>query len=94
MSSFPVGDAYQVEEVEGEKTVHCAKCHFRFGPATFDPKLGCLMNERTVEDISTLNTSQLSEEVVVREFCCPECGHLKAVDVQKKGAPILVETLL
>lgn len=94
MSSIPIGDAYQVEEVEGEKVVHCTRCHFLFGTATSDPKLGCLLNERTVEDLSSLNTSQLSEEVVVREFCCPKCGHLKAVDVQKKGAPILVETLL
>jgi len=31
-------------------------------------------------------------EIVVREFCCPGCARLFAVEVRKKDAPVLYDT--
>jgi hypothetical protein len=34
------------------------------------------------------------EEFVLREFCCPGCATLVAVDVQKTDDPVLDESML
>jgi acetone carboxylase gamma subunit len=33
-------------------------------------------------------------EIVVREFCCPDCAHMIAVEVRKTGDSVLYDTKL
>jgi hypothetical protein len=45
-------------------------------------------------DLSSWNRFGLIDEIRVREFCCPSCAHLVAVQVAKKDDPILFDTWL
>ena len=52
------------------------------------------MREVRMDTYSRWNRYGLMDGVVVREFCCPGCAHLLAVEVRKKGDPVLYDTRL
>jgi acetone carboxylase gamma subunit len=61
--------------------VHCAECDHRYGPAARDPKLGALVRETAAPGPAAPLT---------REFFCPGCALLIALDVQQAGDPLLL----
>jgi acetone carboxylase gamma subunit len=66
------------EEIVGWQ-LHCADCDHHYGPAARDPKLAAAVRE-----------SSLSGRLVAREFFCPSCALLIAVDVQQPGDPLML----
>ncbi|OGA85829.1 MAG: hypothetical protein A3G27_14345 [Betaproteobacteria bacterium RIFCSPLOWO2_12_FULL_66_14] len=72
----------------------CQKCARTICNADQDPKSGALMREVRMDTYSRWNRYGLMDGVVVREFCCPGCAHLLAVEVRKKGDPVLYDTRL
>ena len=59
--------------------LHCADCDHHYGPAARDPKLAAAVRE-----------ASLAQHLVAREFFCPSCALLIAVDVQQPGDPLLL----
>ena len=47
-----------------------------------------------MERLSPWNRFGLGAEIAVREYLCPSCAHLFAVEVRKKGDPPLYDTQL
>jgi acetone carboxylase gamma subunit len=87
-----VGDAFELRGDDAAGwTIHCAPCGHGYGPADQDPKLGAVVRERSIADLSPLNAVGFTERLVAREFCCPSCGLLIAVNVQQRGDPIMLE---
>ncbi|MCW2954971.1 MAG: hypothetical protein JWQ48_4141 [Conexibacter sp.] len=87
-----IGDAFVVGRADGDATyVACAECGHRYGPATRDPKLGAVMTEKSIVDLSTLNDVGMVDRLVARHYYCPSCALLFAVNVQQKGDPIMLE---
>jgi acetone carboxylase gamma subunit len=70
--------------------IRCARCDHLYGPADRDPKLGSVVREGTIGELSALNEYGLTEALVVRHFHCPQCGLTIAVDLQEKGDPIIL----
>jgi len=86
-----VGDAFVLREDAGVLQVECAECGHRYGPATQDPKLGAVMQERSIADLSPLNAVGMTDHLVARHFFCPSCALLIAVNVQQHGDPVMLE---
>jgi N-methylhydantoinase B len=89
----PVSDTVEAVDVDGERSLRCTVCHFRFGPYEHDHKRSALMRELPLVAISPHNRLCL-DEYVAREFCCPGCGTALAMDVQERDEPILDESSL
>jgi len=89
----PVSDTVEAVEVDGERSLRCTECHYRFGPYEHDHKRSALMRELPLTAISPHNGLCL-ERFVAREFCCPGCGTAVAMDVQDHDEPILDESSL
>jgi N-methylhydantoinase B len=82
-----IADAFVVRD----GGVHCAACGHRYGDADRDPKLGAVMSERSITDLSPLNAVGFTDRLVARHFFCPSCALLIAVNVQEQGDPIMLE---
>jgi N-methylhydantoinase B len=80
-------------EAAGE-SLRCTVCHHRFGAYGADYKLESLMRELPITYTSPLNRLGLTDQVVLREYCCPGCGTAVAVDVQLRSEPVLEESRL
>jgi acetone carboxylase gamma subunit len=90
--SLQIGDAFALRrDDEGVLNVDCAECGHHFGPAERDPKLAACMSERSIADLSSLNAVGMTDLLVARHFFCPSCGLLFAVNVQRKGDPVMLE---
>jgi N-methylhydantoinase B len=89
----PVSDTVEAVEVDGERSLRCTECHYRFGAYEHDHKRSALMRELPLTAISPHNGLCL-ERFVAREFCCPGCGTAVAMDVQDRDEPILDESTL
>jgi acetone carboxylase gamma subunit len=88
----PVGDVVALRRDEdGALRASCAECGHDLGPADRDPKLGAVMRELSIADLSPLNAVGMTERLVARHFHCPECALLLAVNVQQKGDPVMLE---
>lgn len=88
----PIGDAIALRrEDEGTVVTTCGECGHVFGPADRDPKLGAVLRERSIADLSPLNAVGMTERLVARHFHCPACALLLAVNVQQVGDPIMLE---
>jgi len=87
-----IGDVLLLERsgADGPGRIRCARCHHVFGPADQDPKLGSVVRERSIGELSPLNEYGLTEILVVRHFHCPGCGLTIAVDTQRRGDPIML----
>jgi len=87
-----VGDAVSVRRAEdGTLMASCAECGHELGTADRDPKLGAVMSELSIADLSPLNAEGMTERLVARHFYCPSCALLLAVNVQQRGDPVMLE---
>ncbi|HEY1776447.1 MAG TPA: hydantoinase B/oxoprolinase family protein [Solirubrobacteraceae bacterium] len=89
----PVSDSVEAVEHDGERSLRCNICHYRYGPYEHDHKLSSRMRERSLIEISRHNHLCL-DDFVLREFYCPGCATALAADVQLRGDPILDESRL
>src|SRR5205814_1230898 len=89
----PVSDTVEAVEHGGERSLRCTVCHYRFGSYGEDHKRAAVVHEVPLRDASPVN-GRCGEEFVLREFCCPGCATLVAVDVQKQDDPIVDESAL
>ena len=87
-----IGDAFTLRvDADGVQQLDCSECGHHYGPAVRDPKLGAVMSEGSIADLSPLNAVGMTERLVARHFYCPSCALLFAVNVQQKGDPIMLE---
>lgn len=89
----PVGDTVEAVQHDGQRSLRCTVCGYRFGPYDHDHKRSAVMRELPLTAISPHNALCLPE-IVLREFYCPGCGTAIAADVQRSGDEILDETRL
>ena len=89
-----IGEALDLVRENGKAHYACQQCGRPICGAHEDPKSGALAREVKMETLSPWNRYGLVDEIVVREFCCPGCAHLIAVEVRKKGDPVLYDTEL
>ncbi|HZQ88518.1 MAG TPA: hydantoinase B/oxoprolinase family protein [Gaiellaceae bacterium] len=87
----PVGDTVEaVATAEGVR-IRCTVCNHVFCAADEDFKLHASYRERSIVELTPINADGLVDEMVAREFSCPGCGTLVALDVQRLGEPLLPE---
>lgn len=92
VSGPPIGDSIALRrDEEGAVIACCAECGHVFGPADRDPKLGAVLREGSIAELSPLNAVGMTERLVARHFHCPQCALLLAVNVQQVGDPIMLE---
>ncbi|MFM9968862.1 MAG: hydantoinase B/oxoprolinase family protein [Burkholderiales bacterium] len=72
----------------------CRQCNSSICRTDEDPKTGALARTTPMALLSPWNQYGLVDEIVVREFCCPACAHLFAVEVRRKDDPVLFDTQL
>jgi N-methylhydantoinase B/oxoprolinase/acetone carboxylase alpha subunit len=89
----PVSDSVEAVEHDGERSLRCSVCNYRYGGYEHDHKRSALMRERPLTDISQHNWLCL-DDFVLREFYCPGCATCLAADVQLRDDPIMDETKL
>ena len=89
-----IGDALDLVEIDGRDYYACQRCGRVLAGAAEDPKRGTLAREINPESLSHWNRFGDAAEIVVREFCCPGCAHMIAVEVRKAGDPVLYDTEL
>jgi N-methylhydantoinase B len=89
-----VGAAVERVEVDGRAVFVCCECRNPLGPADADPKQGAHYRNRRIDALSPWNRHGLVEEIDIREFYCPACAHMIAVQVAKKDDPHLLDTWL
>ncbi|MFT4210812.1 MAG: hydantoinase B/oxoprolinase family protein [Microbacterium sp.] len=84
-----------VEQVGADDRLElrCTQCGEHLGNGDEDYKAAGAMREIPARAANPHNRF-VSDEVVLREFSCPGCGTLLAVDVQKKREPVLPESRL
>jgi acetone carboxylase gamma subunit len=86
-----IGDAVALRREGGAAVAACAECGHVLGPADRDPKLGAVVRETSIAELSPLNAVGMTERLVARHFHCPQCALLLAVNVQQQGDPIMLE---
>lgn len=91
---FPVSDTAEAVELAGTMSVRCTQCHADLGGYGADIRDALVTRERQLSRLSRLNASAPDVGVVAREYCCPGCGILMAVDVQRSSEPLLPDTVL
>jgi N-methylhydantoinase B len=92
LAGATIGDAVALWRAEdGTLMARCAECGHELGPADRDPKLGAVMRELSIADLSPLNAEGMTERLVARHFHCPSCALLLAVNVQQVGDPVMLE---
>jgi N-methylhydantoinase B/oxoprolinase/acetone carboxylase alpha subunit len=84
----PVSETVEAVERDGECSLRCTECHYRFGPYEHDHTRSALMRELPLTVLSPHNRL-CKEQYVAREFSCPGCGTALAFDVQDRDEPIL-----
>jgi N-methylhydantoinase B/oxoprolinase/acetone carboxylase alpha subunit len=89
----PVSDSVEAVEHDGQRSLRCSLCHYRYGPYEHDHKRSALMRERPLIEVTRHNHLCL-EEFVLREFYCPGCATALAADVQLREDPIIDESRL
>lgn len=89
-----IGDTFAVRTADAVSTLECIDCGYEFGPVDRDPKLGAVMSERSITDLSVLNAVGMVDRLVAREYYCPGCALLLSVNVQQHGDPVMLEWAL
>ncbi len=90
----PVSDSVEAVELDGERSLRCSLCHYRFGPYEHDHKRSALMRERAADRDQPATTTCCLDDFVLREFYCPGCATALAADVQLREDPIIDESRL
>jgi acetone carboxylase gamma subunit len=89
----PVSDTVEAVELDGERSLRCTLCGYRFGAYTDDHKRAALRRELPLTTTSAQNHLTLPE-FVLREYYCPGCATAVAVDVQRTDEETLDESSL
>ena len=89
-----IGAALDRLETNAGPRYVCRHCKHPICCGNEDPKSGALARLVKMENLSHWNGYGLVDEIVVREFCCPKCAHLIAVEVRRKDDPVLYDTCL
>jgi N-methylhydantoinase B len=89
-----VGMAVDIVMANGTAHYACQKCGHLLSPVLDDPKAAASAREIQIDTLSPWNRFGLVDGIVVREFYCPMCAHMIAVEVRKKGDPVLYDTKL
>ena len=92
-NSRTVGDYLEIKDGDFQ----CAKCEQNFGAVDGNLKAGLAMREREVEDLGDLwidPGTLLDEDIVVREFFCPECATRITIESCRREDPIINEIQL
>jgi len=89
-----VGDALKIVSLRGHRWFVCMRCDQPMSETDRDPKHGALWREVPMQTYSDWNRFGLASEIEVREFCCPSCAHLIAVQVARRSDPILFDMAL
>jgi hypothetical protein len=87
----PVSHTVEAVELDGQRSLRCTLCHYRFGPYDHDHKRSALMRELPLTAISPRNGRCL-ERFVAREYSCPGCGTAVAMDIQEQDEPFIEES--
>jgi N-methylhydantoinase B len=87
----PVGDTVEAVESGGERHIRCTVCHRRLASYTEDFKQRSALREYSIVELTPINVHGLVDEIVAREFSCPGCGTLVALDIQRRDEPLLPE---
>lgn len=88
-----IGDALVADWTDLGWRFHCQRCQADFGVVD-EPKSAARTREVPIPLLSDWNRFGLVDEIVVREFSCPSCAHLVAVEVRRRNDPPLPDTLL
>ncbi len=89
-----IADALDVVPIAGVSWHTCRECSHPIAPIASDPKTGGLVRTVPMESLSPWNRFGLIDEITVREYLCPSCAHLFAVEVRIAGDPPLRDTAL
>lgn len=89
-----VGEALKIVALHGRRWFVCRRCDHPMSEQERDPKIGAVWREVPMETYSDWNRYGLADEIRVREFCCPSCAHLIAVQVARKDDPILFDMFM
>jgi N-methylhydantoinase B/oxoprolinase/acetone carboxylase alpha subunit len=89
-----IGAAFHVVGAGGREIFTCQSCNHPLSTIDRDPKSGTLVRDVPMTDLSPWNRFGLTDEIRVREFCCPACAHLVAVQVARKDDAILLDMCL
>jgi acetone carboxylase gamma subunit len=87
----PISDTVEAVEHDGQRSLRCTSCGYRFGDYGHDHKRSTLMRELPLTAVTPHN-DLCFPEFVLREFCCPGCGTAVAMDVQHRDEPVLDES--
>jgi N-methylhydantoinase B len=89
-----IGQAAMLVENGSRRVFVCAGCRHPLAEGKEDPKSGAIWRQLPIEVASPWNRFGLTDEIVLREFCCPACAHLIGVQVARKNDPLLLDTFL
>lgn len=82
---FRYGEILAVRETAAGPTIGCRSCGAVLCPATEDPRQRSVLIEEPIENLSPLNAYGHTDEVVVRQYCCPGCLTLFSTDVRLRA---------
>lgn len=89
-SSRTVGDYLRIEDGQ----FHCAKCDYQIGQLDEGVKPNLALRERNIESLGESWISPdlvLSDDIVFREYLCPECAARMTTESCRQGAPVIKE---
>jgi acetone carboxylase gamma subunit len=77
-------------ERDGGTAFVCNRCNVLLGPADADYKRYCLYRERPVQEVGRLFDDPrrfVDDDIVFREFLCPQCGGLFDTEINRLSEP-------
>ena len=82
------------KDAQGNLNWSCPDCGYSYGSLDHDPKLAALQSEVAMDRISPWNQFGNPESSIIREIYCPGCGSMLAVEVRRRGDPVLLDMAL
>ena len=89
-----VGMAFHVVDTGNGRHFACAECGRGVSGLSRDPKTGTVERRVRIDTACPWNRYGLTDQVEIREYACPACAHLFAVDVRLRDEPPLLDTSL
>lgn len=85
-----VADTVEAVVRDGTRALRCTECHERLSSYEEDYKLGCLVRELALSELSPLNVRGDDRRMEAQQFVCPGCGTSVAMDIQRRSAPLML----
>ncbi|MDP2719617.1 MAG: hydantoinase B/oxoprolinase family protein [Dehalococcoidia bacterium] len=89
-----MGEAVKLIKTDRGSYCTCYNCGYVYGKSDKAPQAYAMMRELPIIDLSPVNRYSQSEEIMAREFYCPNCALLIGVEVRKKGDPPVFDTVI